>query len=211
MEPLPEQSTQPFFTSKEQGTGLGLAMVYKTIDDLEGFIEIKSDMGVGTVFSIFLPASDKVLPEEQQIPDRPESSLYDTTKTKTGVEQVLIIDDDEFMLQITEDILSRLGYDPITAANGKSGIEAYEKCKDKAAIVILDLMLPDLGGDEVFDELRKINPDINVLLVSGFKRDPRIADLLIRGCDGFLKKPYSIEELSQAIRDIIDEEDEVKT
>jgi len=123
--------------------------------------------------------------------------------------RILLVEDEQ---DIAQGLIFNLQAENYLVTHVESGEAALDHLQSQPCkLVILDLMLPDLGGDEVFDELRKINPDINVLLVSGFKRDPRIADLLIRGCDGFLKKPYSIEELSQAIRDIIDEEDEVKT
>ncbi len=205
---------EPFYTTKEKGTGLGLAMLYKTVSDLGGWVDIDSKVGKGTAFYLYIPVSTELADADssetpaEQTEAKQEAQKDDTSgpdeEISKGKEVILVIDDDEFMLQMTEDILTRLGYTPIAAPDGEKGLEAFKKHKDNIEIVLLDLMLPDLGGDEIFDTIKEMRPDMKVLLISGFKRDPRIADLLVRGCDGFLNKPYSIEDLSKALRDILD-------
>jgi two-component system, cell cycle sensor histidine kinase and response regulator CckA len=115
-----------------------------------------------------------------------------------------VVDDDQFMLQMTEDILTRLGYRSLTATDGQAAIDLFQARHAEIDLVLLDLMLPKVSGDAVFEQIRKVKPGMAVLLISGFKRDPRIADLIARGCDGFLNKPYSIEELANAIRATLD-------
>ncbi len=203
---------EPFFTTKQSGTGMGLAMVYKAIDDLGGWVDVDSREGQGTTFRIYLPAAQGEVEEPGNAPRPAPSStaVIDAAPSgkslsrSDGKESILIVDDDTFMLQMTRDILERLGYQVETAEDGKAGIEVFAREAERLNMVVLDLMLPELSGDEVFDAMREQRPDIPVLLISGHKRDPRIADLLARGCDGFLNKPYSIEELSEAVRQILD-------
>jgi len=194
---------EPFFTTKKKGTGLGLAMVYKIVDEHHGWIEVDSRIGQGTAFSMCLPCATGTLPADE--PDRPaRKEAAPKPSLAQGKETIMVVDDDQFMLQMTEDILTRLGYRSLTATDGQAAIDLFQARHAEIDLVLLDLMLPKVSGDAVFEQIRKVRPGMAVLLISGFKRDPRIADLIARGCDGFLNKPYSIEELANAIRATLD-------
>ncbi|MGD2089136.1 MAG: response regulator [Candidatus Aminicenantes bacterium] len=187
---------EPFFTTKEmgRGTGLGLASVYGIIKNHGGFIQVHSEKGKGTTFYIYLPASQKEIPEEKQLPER----------ILEGTETVLLVDDEKFIIDVGEKILNRMGYKVLTANSGNEAIEIYEKNKEKINIVILDMIMPGLGGGETFDLLKTMNPDVKVLLSSGYSLDGQATEILERGCCGFIQKPFRVKALSQKIRLILD-------
>jgi CheY-like chemotaxis protein len=179
---------EPFFTTKEMGsgTGLGLASAYGIIKNHEGFINAYSEKGEGTTFNIYLPASEKEIMEEKE-------SAKNVLK---GTETVLFVDD--------EDVILEIGYKVLIAKSGKKAIKLYKKDKEKIDMVILDMTMPDMGGGKVYDRLKEINPDIKVLLSSGYSISGQAAEILERGCNGFIQKPYRRKELSQKIREILD-------
>jgi signal transduction histidine kinase len=186
---------EPFFTTKKmgRGTGLGLASVYGIIKNHGGFIQVHSEKGKGTTFYIYLPASEKEIINEKKLPGR----------ILKGTETVLLVDDENFIIDVGEKILNKMGYTVLTAKSGKEAIEIYEKNKDGIDIVILDMIMPGMGGGETFDLLKKINHGIKILLSSGYSLDGQAAEILERGCSGFIQKPYLMKALSQKIRLIL--------
>lgn len=192
-----ERIFDPFFTTKEigRGSGLGLASVYGIIKNHGGFINVYSEKGHGTTFNIYLPASEKEVIEEK----KPAGD------TLTGSETVLFIDDEDMIIEIAEEILEQLGYKVLIARSGKEAIETYEKNKDHIDIVLLDMIMPDMSGSETYDRMKKIDPDIKVLLFSGYSINGQATDILDRGCNGFIQKPFKMKELSQKLREILDE------
>jgi two-component system cell cycle sensor histidine kinase/response regulator CckA len=186
----------PFFTTKEmgRGTGLGLASAYGIIVNHNGIITVDSEKGSGTVFSIYLPASDKLIGEEEETHD----------VLLTGTETVLLVDDEDMILDVGTQILETIGYRVLTASSGKKAVETYTEKQNEIELVILDIIMPEMGGGETHDILKEINPDVKVLLSSGYSIDDQAKDILERGCNGFIQKPFNIEDLSQKIREILD-------
>ena len=191
-----ERIFDPFFTTKEmgRGTGLGLASVYGIIKNHSGFIEVQSEKGHGTAFHIYLPASDEAVMELDQA----------TVHLMTGSETVLFVDDEDIITEFAASFLGRLGYKVLVADGGRKALEIYARNKEQIDIVVLDMVMPDMSGGETFAGLKAINPDVKVLLSSGYSIDGQAAEILSRGCNDFIQKPHKIEVLSQKLRRILD-------
>jgi two-component system cell cycle sensor histidine kinase/response regulator CckA len=187
---------EPFFTTKGtgRGTGLGLASVYGIIRNHGGIITVYSEKGKGTTFTIYLPASEKEVIEDKDLAE----------EVLTGTETVLLVDDEDMVIDVGEQVLKELGYKVLSARSGKEAIELYEANKDKIDIVILDMIMPEMGGGETYDGMKEINPDTKVLLSSGYSIDGQATEILERGCDGFIQKPFDVKQLSKNIRKILD-------
>ncbi|MCG8552642.1 MAG: PAS domain S-box protein [Desulfobacterales bacterium] len=183
---------EPFFTTKGmgRGTGLGLASAYGIIKNHGGAIDFASQPGKGTTFYIYLPASD----DEAE----PEPALCETL-TK-GTETLLLIDDEEVILQVGQPMLESLGYKVMSATDGKTAVEIFRQLSDKIDLVILDVIMPGMSGGAIFDALKEINPQVQVLLASGYSLSGQAEEILARGCVGFIQKPFSLEQLSVKLR-----------
>lgn len=186
-----ERIFDPFFTTKEmgRGTGLGLASVYGIIKAHGGYIDVESKKGQGTTFSIYMPASEK---KHQQVVKTAEGVIK-------GTGTVLLVDDEEIVAKVGQDLLEALGYRVLIANDGKETIEVYRKNWKNIDIVILDMVMPNIGGGETYDRMKEINQDVKVLLSSGYSIDGEAANILERGCNGFIQKPFNINDLSQKI------------
>jgi PAS domain S-box-containing protein len=191
-----ERIFDPFFTTKEmgRGTGLGLASVYGITKGHGGYIEVDSDKAQGTTFSIYLPASGKKVEKAVKAPER----------YIRGTGTVLLVDDEDIILEVGKELLEGVGYRVLLARDGKEAIEVYRKRQDEIDIVLLDMVMPNMGGGEAYDRMKEINSDIKVLLSSGFSIDGEASDILERGCDGFIQKPFRMNQLSGKIRDILE-------
>jgi len=121
-----------------------------------------------------------------------------------GSETILFVDDEETILQIGKQLLERLGYHVIEAASGPAAIEIFEKKRESVHIVILDMIMPGMSGGEAYDRLREVDPNVKVLLSSGYSINGLARKILDRGCSGFIQKPYNLRELSKKIRQILD-------
>jgi len=190
-----ERIFEPFFTTKEmgRGTGLGLASVYGIIKGHGGYINVYSEEEAGTTFTIYLPASGKAVQQEKIEP---------VATVSKGSGTVLLIDDEEMIIKVGEELLQELGYNVLVARSGQRAIELYKKNTDKIDLVIMDLIMPGMGGGETFDRLKEINPDVKVLLSSGYSINGQASEILERGCDGFIQKPFNINQLSEKIQTI---------
>jgi two-component system cell cycle sensor histidine kinase/response regulator CckA len=186
---------EPFFTTKGvgKGTGLGLASVYGIIKAHDGYIDVESRKRHGTTFKIYLPVSNRKVTGKAELAQEPVK----------GSETVLLVDDEETVIDVGRQMLERMGYTVLAARSGKDAIELYRAHKDAIHIVILDLIMPEMSGGETYDEIKKINPRVKVLLSSGYSKDSRATEILARGCNGFIQKPYTMKGLSLRIREIL--------
>ncbi len=190
-----ERIFDPFFTTKEmgRGTGLGLASAYGIIKGHGGYIDVESKKGKGTTFSIYLPASEKKV----------RKAVKTTEQLIKGTGTVLLVDDEEVILKVGEELLETMGYRVLIARDGKEAVEIYRKNKDDIDIVLLDMVMPNMGGSEAYDRMKEINPKVKVLLSSGYSINGQATEILERGCDGFIQKPFSVKKLSRKIREIL--------
>lgn len=194
----------PFFSTKDigdkKGQGLGLSTVFGIVKNHGGFLLVDSKRGEGTCFRVCLPAAPR---ENQGGPagdgDEPLSAML------RGSETVLLVDDEEEIINVGKNFLEKLGYRAMTARNGLEAIEIFKTYKDEIALVVLDLVMPKMGGEQTFVRLKEIREDIKILVATGYTMDREVEGLLKWGCNGFLQKPFSMRDFSKAVRGILDE------
>jgi len=187
---------EPFFTTKEmgRGTGLGLASVYGIIKSHGGYINVYSEKDRGTTFTIYLPASEKEAVQEKK----------KTAAMIKGTGTILLIDDEKMIIDVGRELLKELGYRVLPAMSGPEAIDVFQKNQEDIDMVIMDMIMPGMGGGETFDRLRDINPDIKVLLSSGYSINGQATKILRRGCDGFIQKPFNMNQLAEKIQKIME-------
>lgn len=193
-----ERIFEPFYTTKElgRGTGLGLAMVYGIVKQNEGYITCESEVGRGTTFNVYLPAI-----ESQVEPD-----VYKTGVMPTfGTETILLVDDEEFVRDVGARILIKAGYNVLTATNSREALDLFEQERTQISLVILDLIMPEMGGKECLKELRKINPQLKILIASGLSADPSTKESFEMETRGLVSKPFRMKELLRQVRKVLDE------
>ncbi|MBW1846848.1 MAG: PAS domain S-box protein, partial [Deltaproteobacteria bacterium] len=185
----------PFFTTKDEGkeTGLGLASAYGIINNHNGIINVYSEKGVGTTFNIYLQVTDKKVVDYS----KPQEKII------KGSETILFIDDEQRIIDAGKEMLEIIGYKVLLAASGKAAIETYRKNGKIIDLVILDMILPEMDGSKIYDRLKDINPNVKVLLSSGFTQNGQATEILDKGCNGFIQKPFTLEQLSQKISEIL--------
>jgi len=188
---LQKRIFEPFFTTKKagEGTGLGLAGVYGTVKSHFGLIHVYSKLDAGSTFKVLLPLADSVTVETQDDQDR----------AVRGKGRVLVVDDEETVRNFAAAALEELGYTVVACADGVEAIEIYRREGQSIDLVLLDLIMPKLDGEDAFRLMKDIDPSVHVLLASGFSRDRTVDALLGQGARGFLSKPYSIDELSREV------------
>ncbi|MFH1983300.1 MAG: PAS domain S-box protein [Pseudomonadota bacterium] len=186
----------PFFTTKERerGTGLGLASAYGIIKNHEGFIDVSSRFGEGSTFDIYLPAVD-----EQVVGEAAAENIL-----VRGTGRILLVDDEAMVLDIGRQMLERLGYTVLTAGSGAAALDAVRSDPSGFDLVVLDMIMPAMSGEDTFLNLQVMNPDIRVLLSSGYSIDGHASSILEKGCRGFIQKPFNLSELSQKVRTVLD-------
>lgn len=190
---------EPFFTTKEvgKGTGLGLAVVYGVVKSHNGFIYCESELRKGTTFTILMPAGAGIRPQKVIEPPQPK-------QIPTGTETILLVDDEKSILETVRDTLISYGYKILTAENGEQAVEIYQGQLENIHLVILDLIMPGRGGKKCLDDLIAMNPQVKVLMTSGYSSSHKVEELIQSGAAGFISKPYRPEDLLFHIRKIID-------
>ena len=192
----------PYFTTKESGTGLGLASAYSIVKQHEGYLGVESTSKYGTVFIIFIPASTAFAPAAQP----GESSIV------TGDGRILLMDDDKIVLDVVGTMLKHLGNDFEVAEDGQKALDLYEKAMKSGSsfdLVLMDLVVPNgMGGYECIPKLLSLDPKAKVVVSSGYSNDPIMANYKKHGFTGILKKPYSLVELSRLVKQQLDDNGE---
>ncbi len=194
-EDIQERIFEPFFTTKERGrgTGLGLASAYGILKNHGGAIKVFSKKGEGSTFVIYLPMTDQPIKESDDA----------AGEILSGYETVLLVDDEDNIIQVTREMLERMGYEVLVARSGTEAVNVIKEDPQKVDLLILDMIMPGLSGGKTFDRIKEIRGDLKVLLSSGYSIDGEAEEILRRGCDGFIQKPYTMNELSRKIAHII--------
>jgi len=186
---------EPFFTTKEmgRGTGLGLASAYGIIKGHSGIIHAESEPGHGTTFYLYLHATPKEVVQEDQA----------TLEIERGKGTILLVDDEEMIVDVCREILMSLGYEVLPACSGHEAIEIFKKNGRNIDLVILDVVMPGIGAEETFDTLKGMDPGVKIILSSGYSLNNRVRNLMERGCNGFIQKPYNIASMSKKIKEAV--------
>jgi two-component system cell cycle sensor histidine kinase/response regulator CckA len=193
-----EHIFEPFFTTKgiEKGTGLGLSVVYGIVRLHEGLVTCQSELRKGTKFDIYFPALE---PQTEE-----EAPSVQATVTTGGSETILVVDDEESILFLASRIFTSSGYKVIRASNGVNALKLYKERQNEIALVLLDLMMPEMSGLKCLEELLEINPTVKVVIASGYIADSSIQIALRMGAKESLAKPYDMKKALQVVRSVIE-------
>ncbi len=186
---------EPWFTTKEFGTGLGLSVVYGVVQSHGGFINLESEVGRGTSFTMYLPGSDAKA-KVTAVNRRP--------RLARGSENILIIDDEVSLCEIAKDMLSNLGYSVSYVHDGKAGVEMYRTRRASLDLVLMNMNMPLMGGRETFRQLRNINPELPIMIVTGHGRAVVDESAWSTEISGYLQKPFQLEDLATKVRQVLD-------
>lgn len=193
-----EKIFSPFFTKDHERyperKGLGLTFAREIVQNHDGVIDVWSSPKKGSSFSIILPLQDSAQTMDY---DKDDDQLA------MGSEFILLVDDEERILTVGREICKALGYQVVTCDSGQDAVKMYKRKKDKINLVILDMIMPEMNGLETFLKLKKINPDVKVLLSTGYSIDAKAQEMLKQGCKGYILKPYSVVDFSHKLREIL--------
>jgi CheY-like chemotaxis protein len=192
-----ERIFDPYFTTKQKGSGFGLAITYSIIKRHRGHITVESEVGVGTTFSIYLPASFEKMPMKEKI----------EKKVVSGAGKILVMDDEEVVRDVAGEMLKQIGYEVEFAKDGAEAIELYNRAKESGnafIAVILDLTVPGgMGGVETIKKLLEIDPGVKAIVSSGYSNDPVMANFSEYGFSEVVPKPYEIQKVGEVVRKVL--------
>jgi PAS domain S-box-containing protein len=195
---LVERIFEPFYTTKPegQGTGMGLPAVYGTIKNHKGLIDLRSETGAGTEVAVCLPLAEAEL-------RAPEPESGPAAAPPGPPARILVVDDEEIVREMASEMLQALGYEVRSVADGHEAIALYEEAWPRFDLVILDMVMPEMGGRELFIRMREINPDIRALLATGYSLDGRSQEILREGVRAFIQKPFRSVELARRVGEVL--------
>lgn len=195
---------EPFFTTKPigKGTGLGLAMAYGVTINHGGAIRIYSELGRGTTVTVYFPSTDKPIPKLADTTHEEITADHRTKQGDSGCTGVLLVDDEPLFQSSAKRLLHKLGYQVFVADSGYKALEIYYKNRASISIILLDMLMPGMDGKDVFYKLKDINPEIKVLIISGFDKDENVDQLLSQGANGYLQKPFNMQALSRELENV---------
>ena len=187
---------EPFFTTKEKGkgSGMGLAMVYGIVKNHHGYVGVESDRGFGTTVKVYLPCIANPVESQAAAP---------VSEPVSGQGHILVVDDEDVVASVAAELLEYLGYKATVASSGMEAVAYFQQYGDQVDLVLLDMVMEGMNGAECFKALRKMYPDLKVILCTGYDRNHAIQELLNRGVEGFIQKPYDLTELSQAVGQVL--------
>ena len=185
---------EPFFTTKDHGTGLGLSVVYGVVQNHGGFINLESEVGQGTAFSLYLPRVFVKSPAAGQRRQR----------VPHGTENILIVDDELSVCEIARDMLEGLGYTVYVEHNGRAGLEAYRTRRAVIDLILLDINMPVMGGKDAFEQLRAMDPSVRIIIVTGYGKGTIETSKFSSEVNGFIQKPFQMETLALKVREVLD-------
>jgi PAS domain S-box-containing protein len=186
----------PFFTTKFTGRGLGLAAVLGIVRGHKGAIKVYSTVGQGTTFKVLFPATEQTAPK---------STPRSVSQATSVGETVLVVDDEQIVRRTAKAMLERYGYSVVLAENGKEAVELYKVLSDKIDLILLDMTMPVMGGEETFRQMKTIRADVRVILSSGYNEAEAIRRFTGKGLAGFIQKPYSALTLTEKVRSVLQE------
>ena len=185
---------EPFYTTKFQGRGLGMAAVYGIVKNHSGWVSVNSTLGKGTSVNILLPAVVEVTEQKKVL----------KTGLIKGSGNILVVEDEDMVMDVSSAMLKAMGYHVLGARTGNGALEILRACAGHIDLVLLDIGLPDMGGEKVYSHIKEISPETKVVVCSGYAMEGPVQEIMDAGAQGFIQKPFSIATLSLRIKEVLE-------